>query len=71
MKTFLVIAMLAFAFPAYADEPRQEITVTTTPAPPPRECVEVKDGEALPVPRSDGERVEMDACKVVPVEGEQ
>lgn len=63
MKTFFVIAMLVLSFPAHADEMKKEITVTTNPAPPPRECVEVKEGEALPVPRSDGEKVEMDACK--------
>lgn len=71
MRTVLVIAMLAFAFPAHADEPRKEITVVTTPAPPPRECVEVKEGEALPVPRSDNEKADPEACKVVSVEGEQ
>ena len=70
MKTIfaLMIVIGLAAKAARADEPKTEITVTTNPAPvasPPRACVDVKEGESLPVPRSDGDGVDMGACEKV------
>lgn len=71
MKTILTAAVLALlALPAHADDaPRKEITATTPGAkaapkpPPPRGCARTATGDLMPIPRSEGDDVDMAACK--------
>ena len=57
--------------PSHADDaPKTEVTSTTKPnvqvplpPAPPRGCVETATGDLVPIPRSEGDDVDMDACK--------
>lgn len=72
MRTILTAAVLALlALPAHADDaPKTEITTTTKPdvklplpPAPPRGCAVTATGDLVPIPRSEGDDVDMDACK--------
>lgn len=65
MRTVMVIAMLFLAFPAHAQETKEELlsTLKPSPPPPPRDCIRTANGDLVPIPRSEGDDVDMDACK--------
>lgn len=58
-------AIMWAANAAHAQDTKEELlsTLKPSPPPPPRDCIRTANGDLVPIPRSEGDDVDMDACK--------